>query len=254
MGATLRLRTKELEGSLRGAYDRDYYLADRLFGRRAVNLQRLSDDLSLLVSGGSISDVRQKVLLLRRHLKAVRGRLEEVEGEAYADLRAIDQAIQRSESGDDERTRSQERERLQARLSALGRLNEPLSDIREFVDGREGQLLTGSSSILLLGDWGTGKTHFLCDFALQALNDDTPAVVVLASEVRTDLHPLDAIAEATGLTSSGRKLIQTLGEAAAGRGRRALVLIDAINESDREAWRRWLPQLVRDVERPSIWV
>lgn len=31
VGTTLRLRTKELEGSLRAGYDRDNYLADRLF-------------------------------------------------------------------------------------------------------------------------------------------------------------------------------------------------------------------------------
>ena len=249
LGAALRSRASALEESLRTAYGRDHYLADRLYWRRTVNLQRLADDLGHLASGGSLSEVRKTTLVLRRHLKAVRGRLEAAESEAYKHLRALDQANEDVESDEDKKKRSQERDRIQGRLSALQRLDEPLSDIGGFVDGHEGQLLTRSSSILLLGDWGTGKTHFLCDFAVQALNDDTPAVVVLASELRTDMHPLDAIAEATGLAASGGELIRLLDEAAAHRGRRALVLIDAINESDREAWRRWLPQLVQEVEK-----
>ncbi len=101
----------------------------------------------------------------------------------------------------------------------------------------------------MLTSLGTGKTHFLCDFALRALDDDTPAVVVLASELRTDIHPLDAIADATKLAATGNELASLLSADAASRGRRALLLIDAINESDREAWRNWLPRLVNDVAR-----
>jgi hypothetical protein len=135
------------------------------------------------------------------------------------------------------------------RIAALQRLDEPLSEISEFIEGDEGRLLTQSSSILLLGEWGTGKTHFLCDFALQALKDETPAVVILANELRTDLHPLDAVAEATKLAASGAELVSALDAEAAVRSRRALLLIDAINESDRAAWRRWLPLLLSDVHK-----
>ena len=249
LGSAMRSRATELGESLRSVYDRDHYLADWLFGRRAVNLQRLSDDLRLLASGGSIGAVRKTTLVLRRHLAAVRRRMEEAEGEAHAALRILDQAGPDWESDEDKKARSQERERIRGRLSGLRRLDEPLSRIGVFVDSEEGQLLTQSNSILLLGEWGTGKTHFMCDFALQALSDNTPTVVVLASELRTDMHPLDAIAEATGQAVTGSELIRSLGEAAARSGRRALVLIDAINESDRAAWRRWLPRLVRDVEK-----
>ena len=165
LGAALRSRARALEESLRTAYDRDHYLAERLFGRRTVNLERLADDLSVLASGGSIDEVRKGTLVLRRHLNAVRGRLEGAKSDAYTDLRALDEANQKGESEEDKRKHSQERERIQGRLSAFRRLDEPLSDIGEFADGHAGQLLTRSSAILLLGDWGTGKTHFLCDFA-----------------------------------------------------------------------------------------
>jgi hypothetical protein len=249
LGARLRARARELGASLRAAYDGDHHLADRLFVRRTGSLPGVADDLGRVADGGTPSEVRQTMLELRRHLKAVRDRLAAAEGEAYSGLRALDEEIPGPESEESKRARSLERDRLQARISALRRLDDPLGRIVDFADGPEGLLLTRPSSILLIGEWGTGKTHFLCDFALQALADDTPAIVVLASALRTDLKPLDAVAEFTGLATSGADLIRLLESAASARGRRALLLIDAINESDREPWRRWLPQLIRDVNR-----
>ncbi|WP_343708398.1 hypothetical protein [Mycobacterium sp.] len=249
LGAGLRTRVMALRDLLAAAYDRDSNDADRLFGRRVVNPDRLCSDLSQLAGAPLGVDVRKQAVVLRRHLKAVRGRLGESEADAYTNLRALEDASTGSESDEERKARSTQRERIRMRIAALQRLGEPLSDISEFVEGAEGRLLAQSNSILLLGEWGTGKTHFLCDFALQALNDKTPVVVVLASELRTDLHPLDAIAEATGLAPSGVELVSALCAEAVGRSRRALLLIDAINESDREAWRKWLPRLVSDVAR-----
>ncbi len=187
--------------------------------------------------------------MLRRHVKAVRQCLDGAASKAYEGLRALEAEKPEQEPEEVKRARSQERDRLHARVSAVRRLEEPLEEISHFADGREGVLLAERNSILLLGDWGTGKAHFLCDFALQALSDGVPAVVVLASSLRTDIGPLDAVADLTGLAASGAELVHLLASAAEVSGRRALVLIDAVNESDREAWRRRLPVLVRDVGR-----
>jgi hypothetical protein len=248
VGAGLRNRATELGSSLAAAVDRDSDDADRLFGHRVVNLQRVSNDLTR-VGASPVGDARKRVLLLRRDLVAVRGRLSDAEGNAYEELRVLEEPNAGPESDEEKRVRSNQREVIRMRIAALRRLGEPLSEIGEFVDGPEGQLLTKSSSILLLGEWGTGKTHFLCDFALHSLNDETPAVVVLASELRTDVHPLDAIAEATKLAASGTELLSALAAEATYRNRRAVLLVDAINESDREAWRKWLPRLLSDVEK-----
>lgn len=91
--------------------------------------------------------------------------------------------------------------------------------------------------------WGTGKTHFLCDFALECIADRTPVVVVLANELRDDIDPIDAVAEATGLAPNGTDLLAQLALAARTNGRRALILVDAINEADRDAWRLRLEPL-----------
>src|SRR5690606_2685074 len=103
------------------------------------------------------------------------------------------------------------------------------------------------SAFLLLGEWGTGKTHFLCDLALHALQDGTPALVVLASSLRTDVAPLDAMAEISGVADDGAALLACLRDEARRVGRRALIMIDALNESEREAWRRNLPGLLKAI-------
>jgi hypothetical protein len=249
IGATLRTRATELGDLLGAAYERDSDYADQVFGRRVVNPHRLSIDLSGLASAAQCSDVRKQAVLLRRHFGTVRGLLSAARADAYAERRTLEEANAESESDEEKKVRSNRLELIRMRIAALQRLGEPLSDIGEFVEGAEGRLLTQSSSILLLGEWGTGKTHFLCDFALQALDDETPVVVVLASELRTDVHPLDAIADVTGLAASGAELVSALCAEGASRRRRALLLIDAINESDRGAWRTWLPRLVSDVAR-----
>ncbi|WP_142392598.1 hypothetical protein [Mycobacterium sp. 3519A] len=215
-----------------------------------MNLQRVNSDLSGIADASIGGDVRKQVLRFRRDLAAVRGRLSDAEDEAYTELRVLqDERAAGPESDEEKRIRSHQLELIRMRIAALRRLEEPLIEINEFADGVEGQLLSQSSSILLLGEWGTGKTHFLCDFASHALYDETPALVVLATELRTDIHPFDAVAEATKLASSGVELVSVLDAEAKIRNRRAILLIDAINESDRGAWRKWLPRLLSDVEK-----
>ena len=239
MSAGFAARARELKAVLNDAYDRERHVVDPLFKARAVTPVRLCDGLEQLAGAATPAEAKGKLLEIRRHSKLVRSRLT-------AAVHAEDTALQfRSQSRSAGSAERDERERIEIRLAALRRLEEILEQIAEFTDGPEGQLLTRSNSILLLGEWGTGKTHFLCDLALQALADGCPAVVVLANTLRTDLEPLDAIAQATGLADTGADLVHQLESAAAnGRGR-ALVLIDAVNESDREAWRRRLPRLVR---------
>lgn len=96
---------------------------------------------------------------------------------------------------------------------------------------------------------GSGKTHFVCDFALAAAADGVPAMAVLASSLRDDLDPLDAVSAATGIGKDGADLAATLDRAAQRAGRRALIMIDAINEADRVAWRRRLARVTRTVAR-----
>jgi hypothetical protein len=222
-----------------------------LFSGRISSLEAVAKDLDRLADSGTAEDARKSVLALRRHLGAINKRLEVAQTEAYALLSTLRGEEGSSPTEGAGEATSQERERIQGRLAALGRIVDALEGVNEFDRGPEGALLTRLNSILLLGEWGTGKTHFLCDFAVRALEDHSPALVVLASSLRTDLAPLDAIADYTGIRNSGAELVKDLEAAALAYDRRAIILIDAINESDRAAWRTRLPRLVREVSRST---
>ncbi len=153
VGTDLRARAAELEGLVAAAYDRDSRDVDQLFARRAVNLPRLCDDLRLLSSAPLCSDVRRQTLQLGRHVRIVRELLGDAQRDAYEELRALDEQARESESEDEKRQRSNQRELIRFRIERLQRLDEPLSDIRGFVEGSEGRLLARSNSILLLGEW-----------------------------------------------------------------------------------------------------
>lgn len=247
VGVGVRSRASALGQSLDSAIERDSDDASLLFKRRVVNLQRVSQDLKRIAVASLDDAIRTQVAKLRRDVASVHRRLRAAESQAFLELRALEEANPGPGTDEENRARVNQRELARIRIAALRRLEQPVSEIVDFVEGLEGRLLADATSILLLGDWGTGKTHFLCDFALQALADETPALIVLASAIRSDIHPLDAIAEATALATSGRELLAALDAEAKSRDRRAVILIDAINESDREAWRAWLPRLLGDV-------
>lgn len=246
-GTSFGDRARALAASVSQAYDRDNHFADWLFAGRVVAFPTIAADLDALGLGSGASARRRIMQELRRHLRVVRARLSSVDHEMRAKL----QSLQSSESGalseEQARSRVVQREQLQSRLGSIGRLEDALSDVSEYADGPEGDLVARVQSALLLGEWGTGKTHFLCDFALHAISDGTPTLVVLANTLRTDVPPLDAIAEVTGIAASGAALVDALDASAKEVGRRALILIDALNESDRGIWRRNLPGLLRAI-------
>ena len=93
---------------------------------------------------------------MRRDLVAVRRRLSDAEDNAYAELRVLQEANTGPESDEEKRVRANQRELIRMRIAGFQRLGEPLLEIDEFVEGVEGQLLTQSSSILLLAVWRSG--------------------------------------------------------------------------------------------------
>ena len=142
--------------------------------------------------------------------------------------------------------------RLESEISAASRLRDAVRQVHNFVDGPGYAALT-TNSLLLLGEWGTGKTHFLCDVTKQRTRKKPPTLFVLAQHLPVRDNPLDAVCEASAVAETDEGLLsglQALGEEVGGR---SLLLIDGINESDRSVWRRALPAIARRLcELPNV--
>ncbi len=115
--------------------------------------------------------------------------------------------------------------------------------------------LSEHPALLLVGEAGVGKTHFLCDMAQRHLGGGTP-VVLAFGECFTPGDPWPQVARSLGLPGDLDRdsLLGALEAAAQAWGRRFLLVIDAINEGDgRRLWATHLPAILAHIRR-SPWV
>lgn len=102
-------------------------------------------------------------------------------------------------------------------------------------------------TLLITGEGGTGKTHLLCDVAASRAAEGLPTLIVLGQHLDTR-PPLTQITERVQFAGSVADLLPTLNAAAEAVGRRGLVIIDALNESDDpRSWPNTLSGLRHDV-------
>ena len=211
----------------------------RAFKGRRCTPQRLVDLLRLLEQARP-DQAEDGVRTLTRATNYVAHRLDRVVGSL------MDK--QRRHEGDKE---------VQSRLvvseiSASLRLSEAVRRVQTFVKSPSCAALT-TNSLLLLGEWGTGKTHFLCDLTQHRMRKELPTLLVLAQGLPARDDPLEAICEATAVAENGEVLLSGLQALGAEVGGRSLLLIDGINEGDRSVWREALPTLARRLgEYPNV--
>jgi hypothetical protein len=104
-------------------------------------------------------------------------------------------------------------------------------------------------ALLLLGEAGTGKTHLFCDVAKRRLEQELPTLILLGQHFNQS-EPWSQILQRLQLPFRDRdKFLTALEIAAQVRRRRALILIDALNEGDgKHLWRNELPGILRVLE------
>lgn len=188
-----------------------------------------------------LSDARpEDCAVAARDLRRSVGVVERTLSRLNDDLYQQEQAADTDES----------RRRIREEQDELRRVTAPISEVGAFVDSPPFSLLT-TNAMLLLGQWGTGKTHTLCDVTEDRMRRGLPTLFYLAHSLPSQRDPLQGLCDATGLATAPEDLLeglQRLGEAA---GCRALLIIDGINEGDRESWSRHLPAVLRAVQRHS---
>lgn len=139
---------------------------------------------------------------------------------------------------------------IRTHLHAVRQLERQLNVLREHFAGPPGFLLV-NRLCLLGGQWGTGKTHFLCDLAKHRIDEERPALLLLAKSFQSRAVG-SAIARSMALGSL-QDLLDRLNELGAQAEERALLLIDGINEGPRTAWRATIEQLTALLTtRPNV--
>ena len=124
--------------------------------------------------------------------------------------------------------------------------------VLDFLNSNSSALLQ-KNTLLLLGSWGMGKTHSLCDLTRRRMARRLPTLLCLAQHLQDGMHPLTALCQATGLAPNLAALLTGLNRMGRQTGGRSLLIVDAINEGDRRGWRRALLGLTRELRRyPNV--
>jgi hypothetical protein len=134
----------------------------------------------------------------------------------------------------------------------LYRLGDVLEDTRQFVESEESRL-ANIGTLLLVGEAGKGKTHLFCDIARRRNVAHLPTILLLGQHFRGDIwQQMMGLIDLAG--HSREELLGALEAAAQMRGRKALILIDALNESiDPTIWRKQLQSFLHVIARSS-WI
>ena len=105
--------------------------------------------------------------------------------------------------------------------------------------------------LILTGDAGTGKTHLLCDLVENRLKEGLPAVIVFGEYFTTTDEPLKQITQQIGLKEINKdQFLSLLNDAGKQSGCRAILAIDALNETrQQDFWKRNLKRVVDEIKK-----
>ena len=108
-----------------------------------------------------------------------------------------------------------------------------------------------SNLMVLTGKAGVGKTHLLCDFAERQLSSGTPTVLLMGQRFTSADDPIRQVMAQLDYPQDGtfEEFVGALESAAKVAGRRALVILDALNEGQGKTL--WEPNLAAFIDRIS---
>ena len=145
---------------------------------------------------------------------------------------------------------SSTRDTIRNNLIDIGRCVSIVRDEKEFVQSPAFKVLF-DPNLLVSGEWGTGKTHLMCDVTQDRIGRNQPTVLVLAKNYQGSV-----VAEICSQIETGRTVVEVfnrLEQQVCETAERAVVIIDGVNEGRRREWRDAVTTLqVLIADRPNI--
>lgn len=210
-------------------------------------IRTISEDVDLKLD---YSQIKRKINLTYTHFRAIQRfvyKLEEKEEEEYREKR-------RAEGEDDENARLSYRQDSK-KLSALKTLQRDLrglmgaiKDIHDFCESTKAKL-ANEPFILVLGEAGMGKTHLLCDALKKRFDEDNKTFFVLGEEITKLSTPIKSILKARSINSTEAKFLREINAYGERKRRRVLLIVDALNESDIEGWKKQIRSFKAKMEK-----
>ena len=145
---------------------------------------------------------------------------------------------------------SSTRNTIRGNMNDIGRCLAIVREEKEYIQSSAFKVLF-DPNLLVRGEWGTGKTHLLCDVTQERIGRSQATVLVLAKNFQSNV-----VVEICSRIEPGRTAVQVfdrLEELACESAERAIVMLDGINEGGRREWRNAVTTLQALVaDRPNI--
>ena len=176
--------------------------------------------------------------------------LSSIESNLLKDLDHWHEEEAKLQPADNDSGHSTTRDTIRSNLIDIGRCVSILRDEMEFVESPAFKALF-DPKLLVSGEWGTGKTHLLCDVAQDRIGRNQATVLVLAKNFQGNI-----VAEICSRIETGHTAVEVfdrLEVLASKSTERAVVIVDGVNEGRRSEWRKAVTTLLALVaQRPNI--
>jgi len=177
-------------------------------------------------------------------------RLSGIESELLADMAHWRAEEAKLPPADGDNGYSPAHNTVRGNMNAIGRCLAIVRDEKEYIQSPAFKVLF-DPQLLVSGEWGTGKTHLMCDFTQDRIDRCQATVLVLAKNFQGSV-----VAEICARIEAGRTAVEVfdrLEELANETAERAVVILDGVNEGRRRDWREAVTTLQALVTgRPNI--
>jgi hypothetical protein len=175
-------------------------------------------------------------------------RLSTIDSKLSADMEHWRAEKTRLRSEGNEESYSSTHNTLQAKLDAIGECLSALREELEYTREAAFQALF-DPQLLVSGEWGTGKTHLLCDITQG--RTDRGQITLLALAKNFEGRIVGDICGRIGAGLTADAVFDRLDQLSKQSGERALVLVDGVNEGRRKEWREAIAAIQSLIARCS---
>lgn len=149
-----------------------------------------------------------------------------------------------------ENTYSSARETVRGNINSIGRCLAVIREEKEYSDTAAFKVLS-DPQLLIRGEWGTGKTHLLCDVSEDRARRGQATILILAKNFQGQI--LGDVCARIETNESAESVFDQLEATSDRLGERAIVIVDGVNEGRRREWRQAITALRALIaRRPGI--
>lgn len=152
----------------------------------------------------------------------------------------------------DTKISNNKKESIRSIIRDLDRIIDSLESLEEFMSSSTFSLLD-RNCMLLTGEWGTGKTHLLCDYVKRNCEYNNTIIFTLAHSLPAISDPMLDLGNLLSVHCSKSQMLKALDDIGKKSNKRSLIIFDGINEGVIAKWKSALSTLIIEIKNyPNI--